>query len=84
MSAAKIRPLHGQRVVEKNTATTPHVLFGAIVQQSRAAYNATGRPCACPDDLARNGGTRQKVSPVIGLAVSGIPSIADILLRRGM
>jgi len=26
-----------------------------IVRESRAAYYATGRPCACPDDLARNG-----------------------------
>jgi len=26
-----------------------------IVNESRAAYYATGRPCACPDDLARNG-----------------------------
>jgi len=26
-----------------------------IVRDSRAAYHATGRPCACPDDLARNG-----------------------------
>ena len=24
-----------------------------IVQQSRSAYHATGRPCACPDDLTR-------------------------------
>jgi len=26
-----------------------------IVQQSRNAYYATGHPCACPDDLMRNG-----------------------------
>ena len=26
-----------------------------IVRDSRAAYHATGHPCACPDDLARNG-----------------------------
>ena len=26
-----------------------------IVQGSRDAYYRTGRPCACPDDLARNG-----------------------------
>jgi hypothetical protein len=26
-----------------------------IIQESRAAYYATGHPCACPDDLARNG-----------------------------
>lgn len=27
----------------------------AIVQESRAAYYATGHPCACPEDRARNG-----------------------------
>src|SRR5258708_2499658 len=26
-----------------------------IIQQSRQEYYATGRPCACPYDLARNG-----------------------------
>jgi len=26
-----------------------------IVQASRNAYYATGHPCACPDDRARNG-----------------------------
>jgi hypothetical protein len=26
-----------------------------IVRESRQAYYATGHPCACPDDLARNG-----------------------------
>jgi hypothetical protein len=26
-----------------------------IVQESRAAYYATGHPCACPDDQTRNG-----------------------------
>ena len=26
-----------------------------IVQASRNAYYATGHPCACPDDSARNG-----------------------------
>jgi hypothetical protein len=27
----------------------------AIVAESRTAYYRTGHPCACPDDLARNG-----------------------------
>jgi hypothetical protein len=26
-----------------------------IIQESRQQYYATGHPCACPDDLARNG-----------------------------
>jgi hypothetical protein len=27
----------------------------AIVQESRQSYYNTGRPCACPEDSARNG-----------------------------
>jgi hypothetical protein len=27
----------------------------AIIQDSIARYQATGHPCACPDNLARNG-----------------------------
>jgi hypothetical protein len=27
----------------------------SIVQESRQQYYATGHPCACPDDLMRNG-----------------------------
>jgi len=30
-------------------------IAAAIVQESRNAYYATGRPCACPDDHMRNG-----------------------------
>jgi hypothetical protein len=30
-------------------------IAGLIIQQSRGAYYATGHPCACPDDLMRNG-----------------------------
>jgi hypothetical protein len=26
-----------------------------IIQESRQAYYKTGHPCACPEDLARNG-----------------------------
>jgi hypothetical protein len=26
-----------------------------IIKESRQAYYATGHPCACPEDLARNG-----------------------------
>jgi hypothetical protein len=34
---------------------TDQQIAAKIVQDSRAAYYATGHPCACPDDLARNG-----------------------------
>jgi hypothetical protein len=34
---------------------TDQQIAAKIVQESRQAYYATGHPCACPDDLARNG-----------------------------
>jgi hypothetical protein len=36
-------------------ALTDQQLADRNIQESRAAYYATGHPCACPDDLARNG-----------------------------
>lgn len=36
-----------------------------IVQESRAAYYATGHPCACPDDHMRNGRSCGRVSAYI-------------------
>ena len=37
------------------TALTAAAIAAIIVQASRDQYHATGRPCACPDDTARNG-----------------------------
>jgi hypothetical protein len=37
------QPLTDQQIAER------------IIQESRQEYYATGHPCACPDDLARNG-----------------------------
>src|ERR1700761_2010117 len=34
---------------------TDEQIAAQIIQASRAAYYATGHPCACPEDLARNG-----------------------------
>jgi hypothetical protein len=34
---------------------TAAAIAAIIVQASRAEYHAGGRPCACPDDTARNG-----------------------------
>jgi hypothetical protein len=31
------------------------VIAAILVEESRKAYYATGHPCACPDDLMRNG-----------------------------
>jgi hypothetical protein len=37
------------------TALSAAAIAAIIVQASRDQYHATGRPCACPDDRARNG-----------------------------
>jgi hypothetical protein len=37
-------------------ALTTAAIAAIIVQESRAQYHASGRPCACPDDTMRNGG----------------------------
>jgi hypothetical protein len=37
------------------TVLTAAAIAAIIVQASRDQYHATGRPCACPDDTARNG-----------------------------
>jgi hypothetical protein len=36
-------------------ALTDQQIAAKIVQDSRQTYYATGHPCACPGDLARNG-----------------------------
>jgi hypothetical protein len=38
-----------------DAALTAAAIAAIIVQTSRDQYHATGRPCACPDDTARNG-----------------------------
>jgi hypothetical protein len=40
---------------QRTGALTDQEIVAVIVAESRKAYHATGRPCACPDDLARNG-----------------------------
>jgi hypothetical protein len=47
---ATVIPAAGESV-----ALTDAAIADGIVQESRAAYHATGKPCACPDDTARNG-----------------------------
>jgi hypothetical protein len=39
-----------------------------VVQASRDAYYRTGRPCACPDDLARNGSAAVVAAHIVGRA----------------
>jgi hypothetical protein len=36
-------------------ALTDQQITEQIIQDSRQKYYATGHPCACPEDLARNG-----------------------------
>lgn len=36
-------------------ALTAAAIAAILIQASRAQYHATGRPCACPDDMMRNG-----------------------------
>jgi hypothetical protein len=36
-------------------ALTDQQIAAIIVKESRDAYYRTGHPCACPEDLARNG-----------------------------
>ncbi|MCA1457028.1 hypothetical protein I6F35_28055 [Bradyrhizobium sp. BRP22] len=45
-------PAPAKRTAEVLTAAA---IAALIIQESRRAYHATGRPCACPDDSMRNG-----------------------------
>jgi hypothetical protein len=40
---------------EVTKALTTAAIAALLVDQSRNAYHASGRPCACPDDRMRNG-----------------------------
>lgn len=74
--AAIAQPLSDQQVVER------------IIRDSRSAYHATGHPCACPYDHARNGsncGGRSAYSRPGGAAPRCYPkdiSMADIVRYR--
>jgi hypothetical protein len=46
-------PADTKRKVE--TALTAAAIAAIIINASRDQYHASGRPCACPDDTARNG-----------------------------
>ena len=36
---------------------TAATIAAILIKAGRDQYHATGRPCACPDDTMRNGGT---------------------------
>jgi hypothetical protein len=57
MSAAPVVLLAQQAEpkVDQKPGVSDAAIAAMIVQESRNAYYATGHPCACPDDLMRNG-----------------------------
>jgi len=42
-------------VAQEASKLTDQQIIASIIQESRQTYHASGRPCACPDDSARNG-----------------------------
>jgi hypothetical protein len=48
-------PQPPKTVQEARKVASAAIIAAMLVQESRAAYHAAGRPCACPDDLMRNG-----------------------------
>ncbi len=58
----------------------------AIIQQSVAAYHATGKPCACPYDQMRNGtscGSRSAYSKPGGASPLCFPGdVSDAMVRQ--
>jgi hypothetical protein len=52
LSDKPARPDNKRKV---EAALTAAAIAAIIVQASRDQYHATGGPCACPDDTARNG-----------------------------
>ena len=57
LAATFIQPATGQ--------VTDAQIAALIVQTSRDDYHRTGHPCACPDDLMRNGHHCGRVSAYI-------------------
>src|SRR5689334_9679898 len=45
----------GHSPAQQRPAPSDQEIAGKIIQDSRNAYYATGHPCACPEDHARNG-----------------------------
>jgi hypothetical protein len=59
---SKVSPTQTAPIVKRDTSPSEasitlssSAIALLIIQQSRSAYYATGYPCACPDDLMRNG-----------------------------
>jgi len=54
-SAAPDKPTQSEMKRGAEAALTAAAIAAIIIKASRDQYHATGRPCACPDDLMRNG-----------------------------
>jgi hypothetical protein len=54
-SAIPEKPAQPEAKHKAELALTAAAIAAIIVKASRDQYHATGRPCACPDDLMRNG-----------------------------
>jgi hypothetical protein len=53
--AAPDQPVRWDNKRKVESVLTAAAIAAIIVQASRDQYHASGRPCACPDDSARNG-----------------------------
>jgi hypothetical protein len=55
--AEPIKPAQPEVKHKADVVLTAAAIAAIIIRASRDQYHATGRPCACPDDLMRNGRT---------------------------
>jgi hypothetical protein len=53
--AGALMLMWGTAARARDSGLTDAQIADSIIQASRAAYYATGHPCACPFDRARNG-----------------------------
>jgi hypothetical protein len=55
IESAKLALRENERAPSATGALTAAAIAAVIAQASRRAYYATGRPCACPDDVTSSG-----------------------------
>jgi len=68
---------HAETKRNAETALAAAAIAAILIKASRDQYHATGHPCACPDDLMRNGracGARSAYSRPGGAAPKCYPS----------
>src|SRR5258706_4620133 len=67
-------------------ALSDAAIAALIVQESRNAYYATGHPCACPDDLMRNGrrcgGNSTYIRPVGAQPLCSAADVSPEMVNR--